>query len=280
QDPVADTRTVNPDYFAALGVRLSRGRLFTAEDDQRARGVVVINETLAARNFAPGKALGSQIRIRGRECEVIGIVADAKHDDLAAPSAPPTMYLALAQEPAPPWSFFATRVTGDPAAMLRSVRAAAQDVDRDIPAYDVQPMEQLLDRSVATQRFDAALLSVFGVLAVSLAAVGIFGVVNYAVAQQTREIGVRVALGAEPGRVIRLVLRQGLKFAGAGIVAGIAASLALVRLLGSLLYGVQPTDAATFAFAAALLAAVALLACWLPARRAAKLDPMAALREE
>jgi putative ABC transport system permease protein len=276
----ADHRTVNPDYFAAMGVRLVAGRLFTVHDDASAQPAIIVNEALSRRFFANGQAVAGRLRVRGRSWDVVGVVSDAKHDDLSALGAPATMYTAIAQDETAPWTFLAVRVARDPASMIAAVRAAAQEVDRNVPAYDVSLMEDRLDGAVAGQRLNAVLLAVFGAVALALAAIGIYGVINYAVTLQTKEIGLRVALGARTADVLRLVVGQGARYAAAGIAAGVLAALVVTRVLTRLLYGVRPTDVTTFAGAALLLAAVALAACWIPGRRAARLDPIVALRQE
>jgi putative ABC transport system permease protein len=277
--PSADHRGVGPDYFAAMGVRLKAGRAFTPRDDAAAPPVVVVNEALTRRYFASGNAVGRRIHWRGQLREIVGVVVDAKHDKLAA-DAPSTLYVPQAQDEPPDWTFLAVRAAGDPRLLAASVRSAVQEVDATIPPYDIQTMDSRLDQAVAPERFYAALLSLFGIVAVLLGAIGIYGVTNYAVTQQRKAIGVRVALGAQRRDVLTLVVGQGAGSAAVGVAMGLAGAFALTRVLSRLLFQVGAADIATFVEAAVLLGTVALVASLVPALRAARLDPLEMLREE
>jgi putative ABC transport system permease protein len=282
QTPHADYRKISPDYFRAIGIRLVRGREFTERDGKDAPGVAIVNEA-CARRFFPGEEplgrwlvygnSGQQVRR-----EIVGVVADVKHESLADERAP-EVYVPFAQHPQSEM-FFAVRTASDPESFAAPLRNAVLEVDRDLPVYSVLTLRQRLENSVAPQRFDTLLLAVFAAVAMLMAAVGVFGVMSYTVAQRTHELGVRVALGARRRDILRLVVGRGMRLALAGVGLGLAAAFALTRLLTRLLYEVEPTDPLIFAGIAGLLASVALLACYLPARRATKVDPMVALRYE
>ncbi|MGH9839007.1 MAG: ABC transporter permease [Blastocatellia bacterium] len=284
-----DFSVVSPAYFRALQLPLRRGRTFTEADTATSAGVVVIDETMARLNFPQGDAVGKRLRL-GAETnpwlEIVGVVADSKSNGLE--EAPyPGIYIPYQQRQATlVESLVGRRVTllartaSDPARSVAALRQALREIEPNQAVADVQPLTQVLAESIAPQRFRSALLSLFALVAVLLAGLGIYGVMNYTVAERTREIGIRVALGAETRDVLRLVLRQGLTLALLGVGFGVAAALALTRLMKTLLFGVSATDPLTFAGVALLLTAVALLACWIPARRATKVDPMIALRCE
>jgi putative ABC transport system permease protein len=278
--PQADYRKVSPGYFRAMGMRLLSGRGFDEHDDADAPGVAVINETCARRFFAGEDPLG-HVLIYGEQRvrrEIVGVVADVKHDSVAAERAP-EVYVPFAQHPQGQM-FFAVSTEQDPQALAAPLRKAVLDVDPDLPVYNVLTMQQRIENSVAPQRFNTLLLAVFAGLATLLAAVGVFGVMSFLVAQRTHEIGVRVALGARGADILRLVVGRALRLALAGVALGLPAALALTSLLTRLLYEVKATDPPVFACIALLLVAVALLACIVPARRATKVDPMVALRYE
>ena len=289
---VAGVRGVTPDYFRAIGNPLRAGRAPTARDDAGAPAVLLVNEAMAKR-YWPGVPLadvpGRRVKIADDPGEpwrtVVGVVADVRHGGLESETRP-ELYLPFAQYP--DWAVslagramsFAVRSSADDGAVVRGVRQEVTALDRDVPLSQVQPLAELVDESVAQPRFRTFLLAAFAVLAVSLAAVGIYGVIAYAVAQRTREIGVRVALGAGRAQVLRLVVGEGLRLAGLGLAVGLVASLAATRVLRGLLYGTSPTDPATFAGVSLLVLTVAFVAAYLPARRAARVDPMVALRGE
>ncbi len=282
-DPSADRYSVTPDYFRVMRIPLKRGRVFTPQDVAAAPAVAVINEACAHDRFPDRDPIGQQIQLGGRDdakpwMTIVGIVGDVRQYGLDA-AASIAAYIPQAQDLSFGYALVA-RTTVDPHGLERTVRAAFLAVDPTQPVFHVQPLEGYLASSLAERRFTATLLALFGGLAMALAAVGIYGVVSCAVTSRTREMGIRMALGAERRDVLAMVLRQAAVLAGAGLAAGLAASLAMTRFLASLLFEVRTTDAATLAAIAALLAAVALGASYLPARRAAGVDPTVALRYE
>ncbi len=281
-DPVAVWRAVNPDYFRTMGMQLRRGREFTERDQPGAPEPVIINETLA-RRFWPGEdPIGKRVQIYDLEPrpwrEIVGVITDIKSVDLSADPAA-EIYAPFSQRPRTQMTLIA-RTTVKPEELAAAMRAAIQSADKEQPVYRVRTMEQFFSDAVAAPRATMFLLGMLAVAALILAAVGIYGVMAYAVTRRTREIGVRMALGARGDDVLRMVVKQGMRFALAGVAIGLAAAFALTRLMKDLLFGVRPTDPATFAALALLLTGVALLACYLPARRATKVDPLIALRQD
>ena len=285
--PTSSHRTISPDYFRALNIPLSRGRPFDERDNQHAPPVIIVNETFARRYFAGTEALGQHIIVEGEQGdnvvppprEIIGIVGDVRHESLDTESGP-EYYVPYTQAPEAFMSLVVRSAADNPLSLAASVREVIKQMDKDQYVAAIQPMTKLVAESVARRRFNAQLTGVFAVVALLLAAVGIFGVLNYAVAQRTQEIGLRVALGAQTRDVLRLVLGQGVRLILFGLALGLAASFALTRVLAVMLFGVTPTDPLTFVAVSLLLASVALLACYIPARRATKVDPLVALRYE
>jgi predicted permease len=281
--PSADAYSVSPDYFRVLRIPLKRGRVFTDADGPTSPKVAVISESCARQEFPNQDPIGKHIQLGGRHDDrpwmtIVGIVGDVRQYGLdQAPRI--AAYIAQAQDLSFGYSLVA-RTTLDPLHMEQAVRAAFMSVDKTLPVYRVQPLETIVSSTLAERTFTLALLGLFGLLALTLAAVGIYGVISYAVTLRTRELGIRMALGAERRDVLNMVLRQGLALTGMGLGAGFVASLALTRLLASLLYEVRPSDLATPALVAVILASVALAASYLPAHRASKVDPMVALRYE
>ena len=285
QPLVASKILVGGDYFRAIGIPLLRGRYFDEGDSDTAPHVVIVSESLARHYWPLEKALGKRLKPGFSDdawCTVVGVVGDTKQSGLGrAPS--PAMYLPYAQAPA---TFMMQDITlvlrsaADPLSLVAAARRAVQAVDPDLPVFDVATMDQLVHLSASASRFNSALLGLFAMLALVLAMVGIYGVVSYSVAQRTHEIGVRVALGAEASDILRQVVRQGMLPAVIGIATGTAGAWGVTRFLSSLLFGVRPTDPITFTLVPLLLAAVGVLACLLPARRATKVDPVVALRYE
>jgi predicted permease len=277
---------VAPRYFETLRTPMVSGRDFTPQDRAGAPQVVIINETLARRYFPDGDALGKRLifgAYRGapiplQHLEIVGVVKDSKYMDLTEQPRR-MMFLPLAQSYRPEMRLH-VRAAQDPAAMIAAVRREAQKLDANLPVYNIKTLEEQKDRSLYTARMAATLLSVFGGLALLLASVGLYGVMAYVVGQRRREIGVRLALGARRRDIFGLVIKEGMATVAAGVALGLAGAIAGTRLLSAFLYGVETTDAATFIGVALLLAAVALLANYLPARRAAQTDPMKALRAE
>ena len=281
QELGADIRAVDPDYFRTLGIPLRAGELFTGRDGPTVRKAVVINEALAHQVFPNENPVGHHILMPWNDTlngEIVAVVGDTRHAGLD--SLPhPTLYWPMAQFP---WGFMSLviRTPRDPETLIRPVAAELHALDPDVPLADPRPLDSYLSQSVASQRFTMLLLGAFAAVAVVLAAIGISAVVANSVVRRTREIGVRMALGAGQRDVLGMVLRQGMLLVVIGIVAGLAGALALTRVLRSLLYGVSPTDVVTFAGVPLFLAGIALVAAYLPARRAAAVDPMVALRTE
>jgi putative ABC transport system permease protein len=279
--PTADFVAISPNYFHVMQVPLLRGREFSAADAEAGPKVCAISASLAQQLFPHESALGRRIVIgypQDASREIVGIVGDVKDSDLSARQSA-QIYVPFVQNPF--WAAdIVVRAHGNPSALGGALREQIRAIDSALPVAEVRPMSEVIASSIAQPRFRTTLLSLFGAAALLLAAIGIYGVLAYTVAQQTREIGIRMALGANPGRVMRLVLGRGLRLAGAGTVIGVLAALLLTRLLGSLLFDVSATDPLTFAAVAGLLLGVAFIACYAPARRAMRVDPIVALRYE
>jgi putative ABC transport system permease protein len=278
--PSADYRVISADYFHTLGIPLSKGRAFTEADNGPSPGVTIINETMARRYWPDDSALGKRLRIEDGEpwMEIVGVVEDVKHFGLDSQSRA-EFYVPYQKDP---WPFMTIVVhsVSDPKGIADLMRSEVWAVDKDLPVPDIKSMDQLLANSVARRRFNMLLLSVFAAVALVLAAVGLYGVMSYSVTQRSREIGIRMALGAKPSDVLRLVVKQGMTPALIGVGIGLGAALALTRVMTSLLFAVRATDPATFVIISMLLTLVALAASFIPARRATKVDPMIALRYE
>jgi putative ABC transport system permease protein len=283
----SEYRTVTPNYLQVLGVPLVRGRMFTAGDAAGAEPVAIVNQTFAQRHLGDADAVGRVVQLGGNAPRrVVGVVGDLK--SFIGARAAPGVFIPSAQTSAGMTRGFSSwypihvvvRTAVEPAVLGDALARTIRETDAAVPVGRVRAMEEVLAGSLAFQRFVMLLLSLFAGMGVALAAVGIYGVMSYSAARRTHEIGVRLALGAVPGDVVRLVLRRGMALTGAGVVLGLAGALALTRLLASTLFGVTPTDPLTFGAVTALLAVVALMACYLPARRAASGDPVEALRYE
>jgi putative ABC transport system permease protein len=278
-DPQAEWKSVTPNYFNAIGVPLLKGRAFSEHDTSQNPAIILINETLA-RRFIPGEdPIGKRLITFGRPHEIVGVVGDARQGALNLPPNP-EIYFPNTQRAFGQQVSLVVRTNADPASLGDAVRRAAQSVNPDAPVFRVRTMREVIAGSIAQERFNTILMTLFAVVALLLAAIGLYGVMAYSVTQRTREIGIRVALGARRADVLRLVIRQGLRLVALGLALGLMAALALTRLMKKLLFEVSATDPVTFAGVALLLALVALLACWIPARRAANVDPMVALRCE
>jgi len=274
----ADYRTASPDYFHAMGIPLLAGRVFE-EADRDGRPLVAIVSASAAQRFWPDRnPIGEHFAIDEPEIVVVGVVGDVHAASLDKPPQP-TVYVPYRQDPWPSM-VFALRTTAAPAAVSNALRDAIAQVDKDQPIGAVRTMDEQLSNSLTRRRFSVTLLTAFGVVAVSLAAIGLYGVLAFIVAQRRREIGVRMALGARPWDVITDVLGQGLRLAALGIVVGIGLALAATRLLNTMLFATSPTDALTYAVVATLLVAIATGASVVPALRASRVDPLIALRDE
>jgi len=278
-------RVVSPNYFRALGIPLIGGRSFSAADDSTAPHVTVVNEALAREMWPGGSAMGKRIRFRGMDqhnetwLTVIGVVRDAKQIALDAPPVP-EVYVSYRQRPERAGAMsVVVRTRAAPQSLAGAVRAAVREQGREVPVT-TGTMEERVARSVADRRFVMLMLTSFGVVALMLAAVGIYGVLSYAVARRTKEIGVRVALGAQPTSVLGMIVGDSMRPVAWGALLGIAGALAVSRVLRGLVYGVGVTDPVSFGAATATLAVVALVASWIPARRASKVDPIVALRAD
>jgi len=282
-DPSSPTVFVSSGYFEALGIPFLAGRNFTEMDRADKPRVVIINETFAHRYFPNESPLGKRMKTGGPErpnnpwMEIVGVVGDVKYEGLDA-AAKPAYYEHYQQTP---WSdtYIVVRSSSKPRSLATGVRQAVWSLDKDLPIASVNTMEDLLSESVARPRFRTFVFLVLGTLAIVLAVTGIYGVISYLVSQRTREIGIRVALGAQRRTVLNLVIRQGMSLALVGAVIGLIAAFVLTRLMAGLLYEVEATDPLTFASITILLLLVSLAACWIPARRAAKVDPLVALRD-
>ena len=282
--PKADHILVSPDYFRTLGVEQRAGRAFTDADDANAPQVIIINEALARQYFPNQDPVGRRMQFgdyspTGRWLPIVGVVADVKYSGLHE-AVEPALYTAFQQNLWWRAMYLAVRTSGDPLSLVNDVRNEVWALDRDLPVSQIKTMDQLMSEAVAEPRAYTLLLGALGAVALALAAVGIYGVMAYAVTQRSHEIGVRMALGAQYGAVLRLVVGAGMKLALTGMAIGLLAAFALTRLMEKLLFGVSATDPATFGLIALLLMGVALLACYLPARRATKIDPMVALRSQ
>ena len=279
----ANFRVVDETYFQTLGVPIIAGRMFDERDKADGQGVVIIGKSVADRVFAGRNPIGRKVAyssIQGPPDLIVGVVGDVKIGGLDE-AIRPVLYYPYRQSPANVTSLV-VRTSADPAALTDAIRNETRMLEPDVAIFNVRAMEELVSTSPAAfiRRFPALLISIFAAVALLLASIGIYGVVSFSVSQQTHYIGIRMALGAQASDILKLVLKQGLTLALLGVAVGVVAALALMRLLRSLLYEVQTTDAATFALVVGTLFGVALLACYLPARRATKVDPLVALRYE
>jgi putative ABC transport system permease protein len=282
----AEYRLISPDYFQVMKMAVRQGRQFDRNDAIGAEPVVIVNEAFARRNFANVEPLGQQLNVGFDPAmrRVIGVVNETKQRSLDV-AAPATVFVPMTQaaegvSSTLRQSSFVLRTTGDPLLLSAAIRSEMGQLDPGLPVRNLRSMEQLVSRSIAPQRFNLSLLSLFSALGLLLAAVGIYGVMAYSVSQRTHEIGLRMALGAQARDVLKLIVKQGMAVALVGVSMGLIASFALTRLMRNLLFGVSPSDPATLAGVALLLTCVALLACYIPARRATKVDPLVALRYE
>jgi putative ABC transport system permease protein len=283
--PFALYRVVSPDYFRALGIALQRGRFFDGHDVLDSQPVMLINRRLAERYWTGEDPIGKRLKIGPVDSPspwltVVGVVGNTQQTGLYDQKL--EFYVPYAQERR---SFMAprdlvVRTQHDATSLAAAVREAVWAVDKDQPVSNVRTMDQVFSAAISQERFQALLLGMFATLALLLACVGLYGVISYTVVQRTHEIGVRVALGAQPRDVLRLVIRQGMLLTLAGLVVGIAAGTFLTRVLTDMLFGVTPRDTVTFVGVPILLLVVAFLACWIPARRATRIDPLIALRYE
>jgi putative ABC transport system permease protein len=283
----AQSRQVSAGYMETMGVKLRQGRFFDGHDNAQSQPVAIINETMA-RQFWPGEdALGKRFKLGSTDSQnpwltIVGVVGDIKEMGLEAP-VKAEMFFPYQQLPRMFWNMprdLAVRATDDPMSVAAAVRQAVWSVDRNQPVSNIRTMDEILAGEVTQRRIGMTLLAAFAALALSLASLGIYGVLAYSVSQRTQEIGVRMALGAGRKEVLRMVLADGMRLAGVGVAIGLVASIAMTRLMAGLLFGVSASDPHTLAGVTLLLIAVALVACFIPARRATKVDPMIALRCE
>jgi predicted permease len=284
--PVVDYRTASPDYFRAIGIPLLRGRGFDEDDREQRPLVALVSASMAKQYFADVDPIRHQVAIDNDPITIVGIVGDVHHASLEA-TPRPTMYVPYRQDP---WPFMTlvlklasppgTASDARSSAQQTAIRQAIWSIDKEQPLGAIRTMDEQLSRSLARRRFSVTLLTIFGVIAVSLAAIGLYGVLAFVVAQRRREIGVRMALGAQPRDVIADVLGQGMRLAAIGVIIGIALAIGATRLIGSLLFGTSPTDVATFVVVATLLVIIAAGASLVPALRASRVEPLVALREE
>lgn len=281
--PVSIFDAITPGYFQTLGIPLLKGRIFTDVDNSKSPPVVIVNEAFARSYFPLENPIGKRIRpsfsmTNGYPWrEIVGVVGNTKLGDLSE-DFQPEFYMPFAQ--IPNFSAVILRTQGDPLNLVPAVRTVLASLDKNVPLYDVETMEGYMSSSVAAKRFITLLLGLFAVLALILATVGIYGVMAFSVSQRTRELGIRMALGADRQTMMQMVLWQGVRLVLVGVAVGVAIALAATRVLAGFLFEVRATDPKTFAAVAILLVLVALAACYIPARRAMRVDPMVALRYE
>jgi predicted permease len=279
QDPPnATVLHVSDGYFRTIGTPVLDGREFTPQDRGDAPFVVVVNDALARQHFPDGSAVGSSLLFDDEVIPIVGVVGDIRQSAIAEPGQP-TIYIDNQQNSRVKVTLV-TRTSGEPLTMAGAVQAAIRSLDPDQTITSVFTYDDLVSEALARPRLLTVLLAAFGVLGLALGALGIYGVQAYLVSQRRREIGVRMALGAQPGAVLRMVVARGMLLAGVGIAIGLASALAVTRYLRSVLYGVAPSDPLTFAAVAIALFGIATLASWLPARRAAAVDPVVALHTD
>jgi predicted permease len=286
QEPTTEYHVVTPRLFESMGIPLLSGRDFADTDTRRSPNVVVINDAFARRHFAGEDPLGHRLRLQGQERDpllIVGVVGNVRQLGLDQPPTP-EVYVPFLQDPLSTEyqrsMTIVARTKSDPGAIGGALRSAVTSVDKSLPVYALKPMTEYLRDSLSRRRFNLILLSIFSCVALALAAVGIYGVISYGVAQRTQEMGIRMALGAKPRDVLKLVVRQAMLLTLGGVGIGLVAAWALTRLMKSLLFNVTVTDPLTFVAIAVLMTLIALLAVLIPARRATKVDPLVALRYE
>lgn len=279
-------RFVSSDYFHTLGVRVARGRDFNSADRANAPTVAIVNQTAARRYWPDADPLGSRFLLdddRGADVKVVGVVPDVKHFGLAQ-STEPEVFVPLPQTTPMHWQWLQrsmivlARTSGEAEAAAGVIRHAVWTIDDELPLYNVRSMEQLRAESSGDERIGLALVSTFAAIALALAAIGVYGVMAFLVGERSREIGIRLALGGNPRDVLRMILRDGAWLTATGVFIGLIAAFVLTRMMRALLFETPPTDPVTFATVAAVIALVAMLACFVPARRATRVDPLSAVR--
>ncbi len=285
QQKDSSLRIAGPDYFSTVGIPLLRGRVFDSRDERKSTQVILVNQSFAAKFFPGEDVIGKRITpgmsVDSGDApprEIIGVVGNVKFRSLRDEFAP-EMYLPATQMPFDVAYLVVRTAAADPASIASAVRSGIARIDAGVPLTRVQVFDDYLARSLARPRFNALLLTIFAGVALLLTAIGIYGVMAYNVAQRRQEIGIRMALGAQRGHVLRLIVGGGMKLTAVGVVIGVVSAIALSRVLETLLYSVRPFDAPTLVAVASLLGAIALVACWFPARRAAGVNPLVALRE-
>ncbi|MEP6784019.1 MAG: FtsX-like permease family protein, partial [Acidobacteriota bacterium] len=278
--PEVQFRRAMHNYFQAMGIPIRRGRGFDPNDGPAAPSVAVINETMARKMFPNTDPIGQHVRTgpnpSGPWTTIIGVIGDVRHGGLEEVPQP-ELYINYLQG-APVSPFIVLRTSGDPAQMAETVRAEMRRIDKTLPIYEMRTMATLRSDAVSTRRFILLIVGAFGVLALGLAAIGVYGVMSLIVSERTREVGVRLALGAEPSQLLTMIVAQAAKLAGIGVLIGLAAALPLAPLLDSQLYGIQSLDPMTFLSVPIVLLVIAILAALVPARKAMRIDPLAALR--
>jgi putative ABC transport system permease protein len=284
KQPIVDLNFTSPEYFQTIGIELRAGRLFTSQDGPAAAKVVIINETLARRLFPDESPIGHSLLMWMTPRIIVGVAGDTRHLGLDQ-EVRPEVYIPYLQGPSNIMTLVVKAASGQKnppnLSNLASVmRGQVSAIEPNEPVYQVVPLDQYLSNSLAWRRFQMLLLSIFAAVAFVIATIGIYGVISYAVSQRTHEIGIRMALGAKAGDVLRMVVWHGMRLALIGVALGVAAALALTRVMQNLLFNVSATDPATFALIVMLLIGVALVASYIPARRAMKIDPLTALRIE
>jgi predicted permease len=273
---------VAPDFLATMGIPLLSGRELTPQDNQQTPKVAVVSHALAQRFFPNQNPLGRRLKIlEMREVQIVGVARDAKYGDLRGATRPVVYLPYLQNQPGPPGEMsFTVRTAGAPITVMATIRQAVRSIDRNLPISNVRTQNEVIARMFAKERLFAGLSSFFGLLALALVCIGLYGVMSYTVARRTHEIGVRMALGAQSGDVLRMVLGESLVLVLTGSLIGLAAALATMRWIAGMLYVPIAIDPLTIALATLLLLAVAALSGWLPAHRAARVDPIVALRNE
>jgi predicted permease len=281
--PVAEFASASPEYFRVLQVPLLAGRNFAESDADKAQQVALIDQTLQRRYWPDEDPLGKQVKIgpanaQNRWLTIVGVVGDIKSDGFDAPTAP-HIYLSVRQNPGYA-SVIYVRSAGNPEGLGEAIRHEVQSLDPNIPVFSVRTMDEVIARSMAERRFALQLLGVFATVALLLAAIGIYGVMAYSFSQRTHEIGIRIALGAQRMDILRMAVGEGMQLVTIGLVFGLVGAVVITRFVRTMLFDVSPADPLTFAAISAILAGVAFLACYIPARRATRVDPLVALREE
>jgi putative ABC transport system permease protein len=283
--PPANYRSVSPNYFHVLNIPVLQGRPFTDRDNEQAPTVLLVNQSIAEKYFPGENAVGKRINFGRTDSnqqpiwrEIVGVVADVKNMELKE-QPEPEIYFSSLQSPFEAMSIV-IRSSVEPGSLAGAVRGAVAEVDKTVPVADIETMDRIITESVMQPRFNMVLLGLFSAIALMLSAAGIYGVTSYTVTQRTHELGIRLALGAQLGDVLRLILKQGLAVILIGVAIGLAAAFVLTRLLRTLVFGISTNDPVTFIGITLLLSLVALIACYVPARRATKVDPLVALRYE